>query len=133
MADPGVIGVIGHLTPASTQAALPVYRAAGLAVVSPWSLDPAALAAEAGGVVSVAATTAETEAKLAEAQRAAGISSTVVLTAPLLPGQLLPVEQAVTIAADAVTAGDILRALPAPVIRRPALGRWKAAIGNWCR
>jgi branched-chain amino acid transport system substrate-binding protein len=111
--DPDVVGVIGHLTASSTIAALPVYRAAGLAVVSPWSIAPSVLADEAAGVVSIAATTAETQAKLAEVQQAAGIGSPVTLTALPSAAQLPLANQAVTIDADAVTAGNILLSLAA--------------------
>src|SRR5215510_13163285 len=54
--DPGIVGVVGHLSPAATQAALPVYREAGLAVAIPWSVESSVLQGQFPGTVSVAAT-----------------------------------------------------------------------------
>lgn len=106
--DPAVRGVIGHLSAETTAAALPVYRAADLAVAVPWSVS-SGLARPGSGVVFVAATLEE-----AEAQLRAGLD----LTDPARLSQLAPATPDRLAAAggllldvDAVSAGEWVRRL----------------------
>ncbi|MFQ5611645.1 MAG: ABC transporter substrate-binding protein [Anaerolineae bacterium] len=63
VADAGVRGVIGHLSPETTAAALPVYRANRLAVVVPWPASSALFQAD-GSAVFVSANLEAAEQKL---------------------------------------------------------------------
>lgn len=124
IADPDVVGVIGHLSSTATQAALPVYRKAGLAVVIPWSV-----ATEVGlgprGVVSVAANLAETEARLKTMGQALGFEQITPLTNsgfdPISAGT-----QALWLDTEGVTAGEMLVSLRRADIPLPVLGQVEA-------
>lgn len=119
-ADPGVVGVIGHLSAATTQAALPVYRKANLALVIPWSA--AALESDRNGVVSVAANLAETEAHLETMGRNLGLNSIVEIVEPdaiAIPASV----QALAVRTEGVTAGEILVALRQAGKTLPVLGQ----------
>lgn len=108
-ADAGVVGVVGHFSAEATLAALPVYHQAGLVLVAPWSLDDAAF--ELGNVVSVAATTAETEARLQREIEQRGLSPAAELAQP--GDTPPPAAPAVVLNTDAVTAANLLLNLPA--------------------
>lgn len=123
VSDPGIVGVIGHQTAAATAAALPVYRQAQLAVVVPWSADAAAIT-ESPGVVSVAATPAEIQARLQKILAEMGLSAPVILTGagnPSLPAAST-VADAIVLQTDPVSAGTILPALHAAGNARPTFG-----------
>lgn len=117
--DPGIMGVVGHLTPETTLAALPVYQAAHLAVVAPWSVTDAAF--DFPNLVSVAATAKETRDRLQAEMRAQGLEQTVTLAHPGDP--IPPGAQALVLETDAVTAGNILLDLPPEVAVRPKFGQ----------
>lgn len=118
VADPGIVGVVGHLTPETTLAALPVYQAAGLAVVSPWSVGDEAF--EFANLVSVVATGEETAARLQTEIEQRGLSPVTRLARPDEP--VSPQTQAVVFNADAVTAGRMLLNLPASALLLPKFG-----------
>jgi branched-chain amino acid transport system substrate-binding protein len=119
-ADPDVVGVIGHFSAATTQAALPVYRQANLALVVPWSA--AALESDRSGVVSVAANLAETEARLATMGRDLGLNSILEIVKPDVTAVPASV-QALTVKTEGVTAGEILVALRQAGMTMPVLGQ----------
>jgi branched-chain amino acid transport system substrate-binding protein len=123
-ADPDVVGVVGHLSTAATQAAIPIYQQADLAVVIPWTWTTAV--ADSGldrsGVVSVAATKAETTAKLAQLAQAAGYRQVVTVTAAQL-GPLTPAVEAILLDTDAVTAGEFIVAWQLAGQARPIFGQ----------
>lgn len=107
VADPDIIGVIGHLTSQTTHKALPVYEQAGLAVSMPWSVNETAFRNNATGFVGVAATVEETRAELHATVQSLGIDKVVTLTDHEINASLNP-RQAVELATDAVAAGSIL-------------------------
>jgi branched-chain amino acid transport system substrate-binding protein len=111
LADPDVMGVIGHFSSASTLAALPIYQAGHLAVVIPWSIDPPA---DMTGAVSVAATRTETQAKLATIQTQMGVSHTLTLTRLVDEISLNMENQSLQLDTTPVMAGEILAALATP-------------------
>jgi ABC-type branched-subunit amino acid transport system substrate-binding protein len=95
----------------ATEAALPVYREAQLALVIPWSVDVAALNGDTQqGLVSVAATYDETVTRLMEVSRDMGFERLDTLTGAdvvALPDHA----QALQLTTNAVTAGNIMLAL----------------------
>ncbi|HMR68109.1 MAG TPA: ABC transporter substrate-binding protein [Anaerolineae bacterium] len=111
VADPDIVGVVGHLTAETTQQALPVYQQAGLAVSIPWSVAETAFESETSGFVSVAATVEETQTELQATVQSLGIDKVVTLTDHEVDVSLNP-QQAVELASNAVTAGRILLTLP---------------------
>jgi branched-chain amino acid transport system substrate-binding protein len=120
-ADPHVVGVIGHFSAVTTQAALPVYRQANLALVIPWS-TAALEESDRGGVVSVAANLAETEARLATMGRNLGLNSITEIVEPDLA--LIPASaEALAVKTEGVTAGEILVALREAEMTLPVLGQ----------
>ncbi|MCK6624489.1 MAG: branched-chain amino acid ABC transporter substrate-binding protein [Anaerolineae bacterium] len=121
IADPGVVGVIGHLSSAATQAALPVYRKADLAVVIPWSVT-AEVDLGPSGVVSVAANLAETEAQLKTVGQALGFEQITPLTHSGFDS--IPAgTQALSLNTEGVTAGERLVSLRQADITLPVLGQ----------
>jgi branched-chain amino acid transport system substrate-binding protein len=122
-ADPDVVGVVGHLSAATTQAALPVYRQANLALVIPWSA--AALESDEGGVVSVAANLAETETYLETTGRNSGLNSITEIIEPDLAA--IPTSaRALALEMEGVTAGEFLVALRQTRMTLPVLGQVEA-------
>ncbi len=122
-ADPEVMGVIGHLSAQSTAAAIPVYQAAQLAVVIPWSAD----VKPATGIVSVAATLPDITAYLETLGESLGFKEIVTLSDANL--KVMPKQtQAIALAVDGVTAGNILLALPPT--RRPQAVFGLADVGS---
>ena len=122
VADPDIVGVIGHLSAATTAAALPVYQEAQLATVIPWSADDSVFAGDRPGVVSVAATSEQTAARLDAASRELGfqpvaIRATTELTRPAATGQPLVLDT------DAVSAGNIAVSLREAALEVPLFGR----------
>jgi branched-chain amino acid transport system substrate-binding protein len=109
--DQDIVGVVGHFSAEATEAALPVYREAQLALVIPWSVDVAALNGDTQqGLVSVAATYDETVTRLMEVSRDMGFERLDTLTGAdvvALPDHA----QALQLTTNAVTAGNIMLAL----------------------
>lgn len=120
MADPDVLGVVGHLSPATTAAALPIYRAAGAAVVVPWTVVAKTLDGSAGSV-SVAADTATASAALDAFAQAQGWATVTTVTTPD-QARTAPRSDAWLVAADPVAAGEIILALPPENLAMPLLG-----------
>lgn len=120
LADSAVVGVVGHLSPAATKAALPVYQKAGLAVVIPWSI-----AAETNlepGVVSVAANLTETENYLEMTEQALGFEQITPLTLSTFDS-ISDGTQALRLNTDGVAAGEFLVALRQANSTVPVLGQ----------
>jgi branched-chain amino acid transport system substrate-binding protein len=122
IADPDVLGVVGHLSAATTQAAMPIYQDAGLAMSVPWTLAVAGSDIRRDGVVSVAANEAETAAWLDTIGREWGFSYIARVSDNQLD-LLLPGVQAIELAADGVTAGETIFALEQSGISLPLLGQ----------
>jgi branched-chain amino acid transport system substrate-binding protein len=120
VADPDVLGVVGHLSTATTEVALPIYEEAGLAVSVPWTMSAAN---RASGVVSIAADLTETRALVANVIQASGYSKVMTLTSKdeiiLTPGNI----QAVELATDGVTAGEIALTLQKNSLSWPLFGQ----------
>ena len=120
VADPAVLGVVGHLAPTATEAALPIYQAAEVAVSVPWTI--AEPDDESGrGVIRLAANQTESLARLAEAAKAQGVSQPFSLTTAdvtAIPDQA----QSLTLLTDGVTAGEIILALAQPQRHLPLFG-----------
>ncbi|MCB0194649.1 MAG: ABC transporter substrate-binding protein, partial [Anaerolineae bacterium] len=127
VADPDIIGVIGHLTPETTQAALPIYTEANLAVAIPWSVESTAVA-QHDGVVSLAATVEETNAGLTTLTQGMNIEPSIIDSTNR---EAFPAEvQAIELATDAVTAGDILLNLPKTSAEKPIRTFGQVETGN---
>jgi branched-chain amino acid transport system substrate-binding protein len=121
MADPDVVGVVGHLFAATTQAVLPIYRAADVAVVIPWSVADGA-EIERAGVVRVAADVAATTARLETTGRDMGYSPMTELVNFQLDA--IPANaEALTLSTEGVTAGEILAALRRADVTLPVFGQ----------
>ncbi|MCB0164852.1 MAG: amino acid ABC transporter substrate-binding protein, partial [Anaerolineae bacterium] len=105
-ADPAVLGVVGHLAPAATLAAMPVYQEAELAVSIPWSVEAALFEPATPGVVSVAATVEQTTMQLAQVTQGLGLKPRIIDTSD--PADIPTGTQAIQLAVEAVTAGTFL-------------------------
>ncbi len=105
VADPDVVGVVGHFSSEATEAALPVYQQADLAVVVPWSVDAKVLTSATSGVVSVAATREDTLARLTAFAQQTGIAQ---LTKVLNKEETPKNNQGILLTSDAVTAGNLV-------------------------
>jgi ABC-type branched-subunit amino acid transport system substrate-binding protein len=120
IADPDVLGVVGHLSAATTAAALPVYQEANLAVVIPWSTDAPQEAHR--GAVMVAANLAEAATYLDTYRQKNGWPNQVELQGPDFSA-ITAETQVITLAADSVTAAEILLALQQTNLVKPVLGQ----------
>lgn len=121
IADPDVVGVVGHLSSTTTLAAMPVYQEARLAMSIPWSIDAAAFSDDSRGVVSVAATNDEAIAHLETLSQDMGLNTVTIITdaeVRSVPDQ----SQAIQLATDAVTAGNMVLALSQSDISLPLFG-----------
>jgi branched-chain amino acid transport system substrate-binding protein len=123
-ADPDVMGVVGHLSSATTLAALPVYQQAQLAVSIPWSVAPAE-GADRPGVVNVAATEKETAAYLQTFIQTQGLTPVIELT-DNYPVPISDEIRAVLFNTDGVSAGEAATALRQINSTRPLLGQTEA-------
>jgi ABC-type branched-subunit amino acid transport system substrate-binding protein len=121
VADPDILGVIGHFTAETTSSALPVYQQANLALVIPWSVGESIFVNDLPGVVSVAATVDETSARLDEVSEVLGFPR----LQPVVGANLPPNNNTLRLATDAVTAGNIILSLDKPV---PLFGQ--VEVGN---
>jgi len=122
LADPDVLGVVGHLSSATTQAALPVYQKANLAVSVPWTTAGTAQAALENGVVHVAVGEAEISARLEDVIRTGGYEKVARIVNSSL-AQITDDIQAVDLDTDSVTAGEIMLALAQAEISLPVFGQ----------
>ncbi|MDM8528411.1 branched-chain amino acid ABC transporter substrate-binding protein [Anaerolineales bacterium HSG24] len=125
LADPDVLGVVGHFSTDCTISALPIYQQADLAVVIPWSISRTAYQGNWSGTVALAATKTETESQLRETQQRLGIEKTVVLTASVLLGTQLPnlsKGQAIQIQANAIQTGKLIDMLTRTGYKKPVFG-----------
>lgn len=125
VSDPDVMGVVGHLSDAATQAAMPVYQRAGLALSIPWTIAPAGPQDSRQGMVSVAANRAETAARLDSLKQELGWFNVVEVKDQYV-GRMPAEAQAVELAVDAVTAGEAILALREGGIDLPFLGQVEA-------
>lgn len=127
VADPDVVGVIGHLSSAATGAALPVYNEAEMAVVVPWSVEAALLEGQFPGVVSVAVTVEEAAEQLHAKSQEMGFTQLETLTtfSPEAPVEAAP---ALELKTEAVTAGKIILALQEREIAPALFGQ--VEVGN---
>lgn len=105
-ADPAVLGVVGHLAPAATLAALPVYQEAQLAVSIPWSVEAALFEPARPGVVSVAATIEQTNARLGQVTQGLDLDPRIITISD--PSEIPAETQSVQLAVEAVPAGTFL-------------------------
>ncbi|MDX1520420.1 MAG: branched-chain amino acid ABC transporter substrate-binding protein [Anaerolineae bacterium] len=116
--DPDVLGVVGHLSTASTLAALPTYRRATLAVASPWPIG--ATAERRPGVVSLAPPLEDTESDLETFAEGLGYENRAVIVSK----ENVPTDeelQALELKLDGVMAGELMLELeqmgnPLPVL-----------------
>lgn len=123
--DPDVIGVVGHLSAAATQAAIPIYQQAGLALAVPWTAAQAGFDDPRRGMVSVAASQDEAEARLDLLKQDMGWFNVIEIKDPQV--DTMPAgAQAVELATDAVTAGQAILALKEAGIDLPLLGQAEA-------
>jgi branched-chain amino acid transport system substrate-binding protein len=120
LTDPDVLGVVGHLSSATTLAAVPLYQEAGLAVVIPWSVAPDLELGQ--GVVSVAADMAEMDARLETTGRDMGLNHVTELSGANF-GPIAGNTQAISLATDGLTAGEIMVNLRQANISLPVLGQ----------
>jgi branched-chain amino acid transport system substrate-binding protein len=118
VADPDVVGVVGHFSDAATQAALPVYQAAELALVIPWSVDETVYRQGYQGIAGLAATWQTTEIRLQEVIAAGPARQVVTVQEADAVAGLSPAVDGVLVAADAVRAGELLTQLPAAMTYR---------------
>ncbi len=126
-ADPGILGVIGHFSSEATEAALPIYQEAHLAVAVPWSVDGSILKDDTKGVVSVAATKDEALEQLQGVGRKMGFDQLEFISEANIESISDDV-QAVQLSTDAVTAGNIMLALHESNISVPVFGQ--TDVGN---
>ncbi len=119
VADPAVVGVIGHFSSEATQAAMPVYDQAQLAMVIPWTTAPFDAR---GRMVNIAALSTETAARLETLSREQGYNQ-VVTVSGTSHQPIPPDAQVVVLDTEAVTAGEILRNLDEAGVSLPRWGR----------
>lgn len=123
VADPDIVGVVGHFSSDATRAALPVYTHAGLAVVIPWAVDDDIFNSDFQSVVSVAATRAETETQLESIINDMNAAQPEPLLSVNDAKSLPAGAEAVQLNTDAVTAGDILLTLDEQNTLLPVFGQ----------
>lgn len=120
--DPDVVGVVGHLSAAATQAAMPVYQQAGLALSVPWTVAQAGPDDSGRGMVSVAANQAQTTARLGLLKQDLGWFNVIEIKDQYVDA--MPAgTQAVELVTDAVTAGQAILALKEAGVDLPLLGQ----------
>ena len=125
--DPDVVGVVGHFEAASTAAAVPVYQAAQLATVIPWSVDASILTGNWPGVVTVAATTDRAASALETISRESGYEPRRITSASDLTTLSQP-DQPLVLDTDAVSAGNIVLSLHEAKLMPPLFGQ--VDVGN---
>jgi branched-chain amino acid transport system substrate-binding protein len=115
VADPDVVGVVGHFDDAATRAALPVYQAAGLPLVIPWSVDRELFRQGYSGVAGVAADRQTTETGLQATIAAGPAGHVVTVESGEELSDLPPDTEGILVATDAVRAGELLSQVPATI------------------
>lgn len=118
VADPDVLGVIGHLSAETTAAAAPVYQKAQLAMVVPWS----SAVTSTGGMVSIAADLTQTSNYLKTISKNLGFNNVIEISDTHLTS-ISDQTQAISLAMDGVTAGNILLNLQQTKRLRPVFGQ----------
>lgn len=123
LADPDVMGVVGHFSNEATQAALPIYEAGGLAVAIPWTVERTVFTDHAG-VVSVAASQSETVSRLKQVQQQMGLESVRVVDdlGTQVPHFIAPIQ----LATNGVDAGEIMGTLRKSGFKQPIFGEASA-------
>ncbi|MBN1993080.1 MAG: branched-chain amino acid ABC transporter substrate-binding protein [Anaerolineae bacterium] len=122
IADPDVLGVVGHLSSATTLAAMPIYQEAKLALSVPWTIDATAMNIQKKGVVRVAADYADTSARLNTFSQEWGYNHRLNVAEVDLDS--LPVElQALELTGEGVAAGETISALRRAGVSLPLLGQ----------
>lgn len=122
LADPDVLGVVGHLSSETTLAAMPIYREAGLAVSVPWTTVTVASGGSRDGVVSVAASYSDTSARLNTVAEAMGLHRLEKLADNNVKS-VRPNTQALWLDTDGLAAGEIILALNRLNSSLPLLGQ----------
>jgi ABC-type branched-subunit amino acid transport system substrate-binding protein len=107
VADPDVLGVVGHLSSEATLAAVPIYQNANLPMSIPWTTGPVD---RQKGVVSMAATSVETAERLGTLLQQRGFSKIMTVSEHQI-GPLSTDVQAIVLDTEAVTAGEIVLAV----------------------
>jgi branched-chain amino acid transport system substrate-binding protein len=118
VADPDVLGVVGHLSVGTTLTAMPVYQDANLAMSIPWTAYPLD---GKDGVVSVAATSADTAESLETLMLEQGFNQ-IMIVPDRQVDTISTDTQAIVLDTEAVTAGEIALALRADGVTQPLLG-----------
>ncbi len=121
IADPDVLGVVGHTSSATSLATMPIYQEAGLAMSVPWTIQAAEPDARREGVVSVAANAAEAAARLDTISRERGFNNVMQVSDVHLDSMPSGV-QAIALAAEGVTAGEIILDLDQAGVSLPLFG-----------
>jgi branched-chain amino acid transport system substrate-binding protein len=119
VADPDVLGLVGHLSAEATAAAMPVYREANLAASIPWTARPLE---RPEGVVNVAATSAETLEQLETLVQKQGYYRITTLSDRQI-GLFPPDSQAIVFDTEAVTAGEMVLTLRENGVTQPLFGQ----------
>ncbi|MBN1221426.1 MAG: branched-chain amino acid ABC transporter substrate-binding protein [Anaerolineae bacterium] len=123
LADPDVLGVVGHLSAETSLAAMPVYQAGGLAMSVPWTLAAANIRRD--GVVTVAANEAETAARLDTMSQKRGYNNIArVSSSTDIQVGTIPVDaQALELTAEGVAASEMILVLREAGLLLPLLGQ----------
>jgi branched-chain amino acid transport system substrate-binding protein len=121
IADPDVVGVVGHLSSATTLAAMPIYQKAGLALSVPWTIESVESPINREGVVRVAANDTETSLWLDTVRRERGFNN-IVKVADIDFNSVPAGIQALELRAEAVTAGESILALRRANVSLPLFG-----------
>ena len=122
LADPDVLGVVGHLSSATTLAALPIYQEAGLALSVPWTIEAVESHLNRKGVVSVAANYDETSFWLDTISQEQGFN-TIVNVADINLSSVPANIQALELTSEAVTAGEDILTLRRADVSLPLFGQ----------
>lgn len=123
VADPAIVGVIGHLSSAPTLAALPIYQAANVAVSIPWSIEAHGI--NIAGAVQVAADYATVEARLQDMALERGWSRLATIATPDL-NQVPPEAEALILKMEGVAAGELIVTLAQTNLSLPLFGHIEA-------
>ena len=121
-ADPDVLGVVGHLSSDTTLAALPIYQEAQLAMSIPWSIA-GQVDTGSDGVVMIAASRSETSTYLETRGREMGFNNTLALFEVDDLEAISEQTQALYLAGDGVTAGEIVLTLHEANVLLPVFGQ----------
>lgn len=125
LADPDIMGVVGHFSSAATLAAMPIYQEAEVALSVPWTIAPATSAEDRRGVVCVAAHQAETAARLSQLQHQLGLQPVLTLQQSGLSHSAADINAAAAIQIETtgVSAGELIAQLRQADISKPIFGQ----------